>query len=63
MNLLFLAIIKTLGSTAINRFYHALVITGQDHLAQLLTESKCVTPMTEAEKNAAKDSRLVAIMN
>jgi hypothetical protein len=61
-----LVIIKFLGPTAINQFYRALVITGQDALAELLTESKNVTPMTEAEKSAALakySSRLVAIMN
>jgi hypothetical protein len=60
-----LEIIETLGSSAINQFYGALVITGQDALAELLTESNNVTPMTEAEKNAALAmyNRLVAIMN
>jgi hypothetical protein len=29
----------------------------------ILTESKFITPMTEAEKNAAKYSRLVVIIN
>jgi hypothetical protein len=60
-----LGIIETLGPTTINQFYRALVITGQDTLAELLTESINVTPMTEAEKSAAlaKYSRLVATMN
>jgi hypothetical protein len=60
-----LRIIETLGSTAINQFYRALVITGQDALAELLTESINVTPMTEAEKSAAlaKYSRLVVAIN
>jgi hypothetical protein len=57
--------LKALGSTAMNQFYRALVITGQDALAELLTKSKNVTPMTEAEKNAAvsKYCRLVVAMN
>jgi hypothetical protein len=52
-----------LGENSLQEFYNALVITGQDALAELLTESKNVTPMTEAEKNAAlaKYSRLVRI--
>jgi hypothetical protein len=60
-----LEIIETLGPTAMNEFYRALVITGQDALVELLKESKNVTPMTEAEKNAAltKHSRLIVTIN
>jgi hypothetical protein len=59
VNLLFLEIVKTFGSTAINQFYRVLVITGQDALAELLTESKNVTSITEIEKGelVAKFSR------
>jgi hypothetical protein len=65
INLFFLGILRTLGPTAINQFYHALVITGQDTLAELLTESKNVTLMTETEKDAmlAKYNKLVVTMN
>ena len=48
-----------------NQFYRVLVITRQDALAELLTESKNVTPMTEAEKSAvlAKYDRLVTTID
>jgi hypothetical protein len=48
-----LQIIKTLGPTAMNQFYRALVITGQDALAELLTTPEKVKPMTDIEKSDA----------
>src|SRR3569832_2024040 len=51
----------TIDTMAMNQFYQALVTTEQD----ALSESKNVTPMTDAEKNAAlaEYSRWITTMN